>query len=143
MRIHVVLGVLAVSGVLACGYGYDDEEAGCSSSSSAMGPTTHAPRGGPPMTVTGRAGYVAGVIGPEGFRSVWVGAWSRGPRGTFCGQVLSAADGSYELLVSAYCFVEGENVYLTAGGLDTCVHRPFHSGGRVEADLYGRWGTCP
>jgi hypothetical protein len=97
------------------------------------------------MIVTGRAGYVAGVLGPsmpQQFLSVYVGAWRE--TGEFCTQTLGADDGSFSLEIPPTCFGEGELVRLTAGGLNTCVTVPFGSGGRASVELLGRSeNTCP
>ena len=105
------------------------------------------PTSAPPMVIAGRAGYVAGVLAPgspQGFTSVFVGAWRGGwgSPGQFCVEVLGPQDGSFTLEVPASCFREGEAVYLTAGGLATCVTRPFRSGERVDLEILGRREPC-
>jgi hypothetical protein len=99
------------------------------------------------MVVYGRAGYVAGIPNPNSpqeFSKVFVGAWRQTWRGDICEQTLGATDGSFVLTIPAGCFQEGESVYLTAGGLATCVTVPFHVGTRVSVELLGRWDeTCP
>lgn len=96
------------------------------------------------MTVSGRAGYLPGTVAgvDRQFLSTYVGAWGGGPRVRFCTQVLGGSDGRFDLLIPASCFAEGETVYLTSGGLDTCVSAPFHGGTRLEVELLGRRGTC-
>lgn len=102
------------------------------------------------MVITGFAGYVAGVLSqdsPQEYREVFVGAWRNGwlrPNHVFCVQTLSAGDGSFQLKVPYTCFKEGESVYLTSGGLNTCVSIKFQSNAQISVNLLGRWAaSCP
>jgi hypothetical protein len=97
------------------------------------------------MTLTGCAGYVGGVTSVPGasFRSVYVGAWGGGAGQSFCGQTLSEEDGSFVLQIAPRCVADGDPLYLTAGGLDTCRTAPFERGGAAHLSLFGRTGRCP
>ena len=99
------------------------------------------------MIIEGKAGYLAGVLSensPESFTSTFVGAWEETWRGQFCRETLGTDDGSFTLRVPSSCFEEGETIYLTSGGLTTCVTVTFRSGERVTVELYGRRNAeCP
>ena len=97
------------------------------------------------MTLTGCAGYVEGIPNRselQHFRSVFVGAWRFRVRGEFCEQTLSEGDGSFQLVIPR-CFAEGEMVFLTAGGLETCVRVPYRAGSVARVELFGRQDRCP
>lgn len=98
------------------------------------------------MVVTGRAGYVAGIPNPgspKRFTGVFVGAWRLGfasaGGGVGCFQTLAAADGVFILHIPESCFQRQEAVYLTAGGLPTCVTLPYGRATiRRDVTLFGR-----
>jgi hypothetical protein len=97
-------------------------------------------------TFLGCAGYTAGVLQPDAaFLRTFVGAWSDPGLTRFCGQVESAADGSFVMPVSSRCIGEGQPVYLTAGGLATCVTPAFARGTTSHVTLLGRpaGSRCP
>ena len=102
------------------------------------------------MVLKGRAGYLADTLGPgspKQFTGVFVGAWRGGYAGSGggigCVQTLGTADGSYLLQVPESCFSQLERVYLTAGGLPTCVTVPFRRVTvRRDVTLFGRRSAC-
>ena len=71
-----------------------------------------------------------------------VGAWRFRVRGEFCAQTLSEGDGSFQLVIPR-CFAEEEMVFLTAGGLETCVRVPYRAGSVARVELFGRQDRCP
>lgn len=99
------------------------------------------------MVAEGHAGYLAGTIGrgtPKGFLSTFVGAWGQTWRGRYCTQTLGGEDGSFAFEIPETCFQEAETVFLTSGGLDTCVTIPYARATITTGlVLYGRWGGCP
>ncbi len=100
---------------------------------------------GKSMTMTGCAGYEDDLpsLGElRHFGEVFVGAWRIRARGDFCEQTLSSTDGSFSLVVPR-CFPENSTVFLTAGGLETCVTVPYRAGTHVRVDLLGRRENCP
>jgi hypothetical protein len=98
------------------------------------------------MVVTGRAGYLAGIPNPSSpkrFTGVFVGAWRFGfasaGGGVGCSQTLAAADGAFILRIPEACLQRQESVYLTAGGLPTCVTLPYGRATiRRDVTLFGR-----
>lgn len=100
---------------------------------------------GKSMTITGCAGYEDDLpsLGElRHFGEVFVGAWRSGAGDDFCEQTLSSSDGSFSLVVPR-CFPEGASVFLTAGGLDTCITVPYRAGTDARVDLLGRRESCP
>jgi hypothetical protein len=101
------------------------------------------------MVAKGKAGYLHGTLGhgtPRQFLSTFVGAWGGTWDGRFCNQTLGNADGSFAFEITESCFpVDGDSVYLTSGGLSTCVSIPYHHATVVPGlVLYGRFGgACP
>lgn len=98
------------------------------------------------MTITGCAGYVGGVtaVRTAAFQRTFVGAWGGGPGRSPCGQALSEEDGSFVLQIAPRCVADGDPLYLTAGGLETCRTVPFERGGAAHLTLLGRPnGRCP
>ena len=51
-------------------------------------------------------------------------------------------DGSFVLQIAPRCVADGDPLYLTAGGLDTCRTAPFERGGAAHLTLLGR-SSCP
>lgn len=97
------------------------------------------------MTVTGCSGYDfdGSPLGDVRlFTSTFVGAWRFRARGSLCRQVLSESDGSFVFEIPHSCYAVDEPVYLTSGGLETCVTPPFRPGRRLHALLLGR-SSCP
>jgi hypothetical protein len=70
------------------------------------------------MVVKGQAGYAWSH--PQ-FHSTFVGAWAGPGDVGFCSQTLGAADGTFTLKIHEPCFTDGSLVYLTSGGVGTCV----------------------
>ena len=100
---------------------------------------------GKSMTITGCAGYEDDLpsLGElRHFGEVFVGAWRVRAGGDFCEQTLSSTDGSFSLVVPR-CFPENAPVFLTAGGLETCVTIPYQAGSHVRVELLGRRENCP
>ena len=98
------------------------------------------------MTLVGCAGYVGGVtsVRTASWQRLYVGAWGGGPGQSFCGQTLSEDDGSFVLQIAPRCVADGDPLYLTAGGLETCRTAPFERGGVAHLALLGRTnGRCP
>jgi hypothetical protein len=93
----------------------------------------------------GCAGYGPGVLGTDArFVGAIVGAWADPGLQRFCGQVPAAGDGSFVMPVSSRCIGEGQPVYLTSGGLLTCVAPAFARGTTSHVTLLGRAGSrCP
>lgn len=50
-------------------------------------------------------------------------------------------DGSFRLELPSTCFGENQAVYLSVGGVSSCVSVPFISGGRADVQLLGRPGS--
>jgi hypothetical protein len=126
------LEVTGVSGALARSFDMELVWNGASP------PTIDPGRG--PMALTGCAGYRDGVrvgSGLQHFQSVFVGAWSKTWRGDGCDQTLSADDGFFTFFVPRRCFRQGQPLYLTSGGLDTCVSTPYASGQHAHVTLLG------
>lgn len=97
------------------------------------------------MTLTGCAGYAGGVtsVRTAAFFRLYVGAWGGGAGQSFCGQTLSEDDGSFVLQIAPRCVADGDPLYLTAGGLETCRTAPFERGGSAHLTLFGRTnGRC-
>lgn len=96
------------------------------------------------MTITGCAGYEDDLPNPGDLRhfgEVFVGAWRIRARGDFCAETLSSTDGSFSLVVPR-CFAENSPVFLTAGGLETCVTIPYRAGSHAWVDILGRRESC-
>jgi hypothetical protein len=96
------------------------------------------------MVLKGRAG-LTGTGRYDGFHSTFVGAWGTPTNDAFCSQTLAAEDGSFALKVLQSCFTEGAPVYLTSGGVKTCVSVPYQAAAiRRDLVLLGRWNeSCP
>ncbi len=101
------------------------------------------------LVVYGCAGYTEGIPNTDslrGYGGTIVGAWrtpNTGPNGGFCREVRGEeADGWFALEVPRSCFAEGADVYLTSGGLPSCVSVPFHAGTVAFAELIGRRASC-
>jgi hypothetical protein len=95
------------------------------------------------MTVLGCAGYASG-FGPNGVQSfapAIVGAW-RDRFSGFCTQTDTRSDGRFDFEVPQRCYREGEPVYLTAGGMGTCLTLPFTAGSTSYVVLIGK-RECP
>jgi hypothetical protein len=103
----------------------------------------------PPRPVSSRSMMVAGCAGyadfgpnrQQTFAPAIVGAW-RDRFAGFCTQTDTRADGRFDLEVPQRCYRDGEPVYLTAGGMGTCVTIPFETGSTTHAVLIGQQ-RCP
>jgi len=99
------------------------------------------------MTVFGCAGYTSGTLNRNSpqqfvdsiFVGAWRGGWNAGAGGTFCAQTQAEDDGSFVLEIRRGCIPSGDRVYLSAGGLRTCVEPAFETGTAAHVTLFGSW----
>ena len=86
----------------------------------------------------------ATALGPNAsltFAPAIVGAWTNRFSG-FCTQTDTRTDGRFDFEVPQRCYREGEPVYLTAGGMGTCLTLPFAAGSTSYLVLIGK-RECP
>ncbi len=94
------------------------------------------------MVLFGCAGANGVIADAPPLDVIYVGTWRNGFRSGFCAQTLSTVAGAYQLTVPASCgFTDGEAMYLTSGGIETCT-LPFRAGTVEHIDVVVN-ATCP